>query len=297
MSCSHTVTGATGNTGRVIAESLLAQGHKVRVVGRNAERLQPLVDKGAEAFVGSVEDAEFLAGAYQGVDAVYAMIPPNPQSDDYFAEADRVSKAHVDAIKKAGVKHVVALSSIGAHRPDGTGIIGVLYGFEQDLAGLDGVNVLSLRPAYFMDNIYPQAQLIKAMGFVGSPVAGDVTMPVVHTRDIGEVAAARMSDRGFSGHGVEYVLGPRDISYNEITAALGKAIGQDGLNYIHFPADQALVGFQQFGISENVAKLLVDLSEGVNNGIVLEHYQRTPENTTKTSLEEFAGEFGQLFNQ
>jgi len=141
MSCSHTVTGATGNTGRVIAESLLAQDHKVRVVGRNAERLQPLVDKGAEAFVGSVEDAQFLASAYQGVDAVYAMIPPNPQSDDYVAEADRVSKAHVDAIKKAGVKHVVALSSIGAHRPDGSHravvTAGVLHGQHLPAGSVD----------------------------------------------------------------------------------------------------------------------------------------------------------------
>jgi len=297
MSCSHTVTGATGNTGRVIAEALLAEGHNVRVVGRSVERLQPLVDKGAQAFVGSVEDAQFLASAYQGVDAVYAMIPPNPQSDDYFAEADRISKAHIDAIKETGVKHVVALSSVGAHRPDGNGVVGVLYCFEQDLNGLDGVNVLSLRPSYFMDNVYPQAQLIKAMGFVGTPVAGDVIMPVVHTRDVGEVAAARMSERGFNGHAAEYVLGPRDISYNEITAALGKAIGQDGLNYIQFPADQAIMGFQQFGFSENVAKLLVDLSEGINNGVVLEHFERTPENTTKTSLEDFAKEFAKLFNQ
>jgi uncharacterized protein YbjT (DUF2867 family) len=297
MSCTHAVTGATGNTGRVIAEKLLEDGHAVRVVGRNEERLQPLVDKGAEAFVGSVDDAGFLAKAYEGADVVYVMIPPNPQSKDYVAEADRVSKANVAAIKKAGVKNVVALSSIGAHRPDGVGIVGVLHSLERDLAGLEGVNVLSLRPTYFMDNIYPQAELIKAMGFVGSPVAGDVVMPVVHTRDIGEVAAARMADRGFSGHSHEYILGPRDISYNEITKALGNAIGKANLNYVQFPPDQAVAGLQQFGFSENVAKLIVDLAEGVNNGVVLEDYKRTPENTTKTSLEDFAKEFAQMFGK
>ncbi len=225
------------------------------------------------------------------------MIPPNPQSGDYVAEADRMSKAHVRAIDEAGCRHVVALSSLGAHRPDGNGIVGVLYAFEQDLAELEGVNVLCLRPSYFMDNVYPQAEIIRSMGFVGSPVAGDVSMPVVHTRDIGEVAAARMVERGFEGHGVEYVLGPRDITYNEITAAIGKAIGREDLHYVRFPADQALLGLQHFGYSENVAKLLVELAEGVNSGIVREHYRRTPENTTGTTLEQFAEEFARFYNR
>jgi uncharacterized protein YbjT (DUF2867 family) len=225
------------------------------------------------------------------------MIPPNPQSADYVAEADRISKAHVAAIKKAGVKNVVALSSIGAHRPDGTGVVIVLYNLEQDLAGLEGVNVLALRPSYFMDNILPQVDLIKAMGFMGSPVAGDVSMPVVHTRDVGSVAAARMAERKFTGHSVEYLLGPRNISYNEITETLGNAIGIEDLKYIQFPPDQAVFGLQQFGFSANAAGLIVELSEGVNNGVVTEQYERTPENTTPTSIEDFAKEFAQLFNQ
>jgi uncharacterized protein YbjT (DUF2867 family) len=291
------VTGATGNTGRIIAEKLLEGGHSVRVVGRSAERLQPLVDKGAVAFVGGVDDVDLLAKAYEGADSVYAMIPPNPASIDYVAEADTISKAHVAAIRNSGVGHVVALSSVGAHRPDGVGVVGVLYNFEQDLAGLEGVNVLSLRPTYFMDNIYPQEQIIKAMGFMGGPVAGDVSMPVVHTRDVGAVAAARMADRGFTGHSVEYILGPRDISYNEITEALGKAIGREDLKYVQFPGDQAVFGLQQFGFSENSARLIVELADGVNNGVVLEHCERTPENTTPTTLEEFAEEFGRLYNQ
>lgn len=297
MSCTHTVTGATGNTGRIIAELLLEGGHNVRVVGRDAKRLQPLVDKGATACVGSVDDAEFLTRAYEGADAVYAMIPPNLQSEDYVAYADKMSKAHVAAIRDAGVKNVVALSSVGAHRPDRNGVVQVLYNFEQDLNTLDGVNVLALRPSYFMDNIYPQVDLIKAMGFVGSPVAGDVKQPVVHTRDIGQVAAARLADLSFDGHSVEYILGERDVSYNEITEALRKALGMADLAYVHFPPDQAVAGLQQFGFSKNAAGLIVELSDGINNGQVLEHYKRTPDNTTPTSLEEFAEEFAQLYNQ
>ncbi len=92
-------------------------------------------------------------------------------------------------------------------------------------------------------------------------------------------------------------MGERDISYKEITAVLGKAIGKDDLAYVQFPADQAVAGLQQFGMSKNVAGLVVELSDGINNGVLLEDHKRTPENTTKTSIEEFAKEFAQLFDR
>ena len=62
----YVVTGATPNTGRVIAETLLAKGEKVRAIGRDAEHLQSLVEKRAEAFVGSVTDGSAMRRAFQG---------------------------------------------------------------------------------------------------------------------------------------------------------------------------------------------------------------------------------------
>lgn len=297
MASTYTITGATGNTGRLAAEILLDARHNVRVVGRNAERLQPLVDRGAEAVIGNLEDVELLTRAYRGADAVYAMIPPHIQAEDYVAYADRISKAHTAAIQAAGVQNVVALSSIGAHRPDRNGIVRVLYHFEQDLGELTGVNVLALRPSYFMDNLYPQVDIIKAMGFAGGPVAGDRTMPVVHTRDIARVVAARLIAPLRDGYSVEYILGERDLCYNEIVQVLGEAIGKPDLNYIEFPPEQARMGLSQFGFSPNVASLIVELAEGVNDGSVVEQFERTPENTTETSIEMFAEEFAKLYTQ
>ncbi len=297
MSKTYAITGATGNTGRIAADILLDTGATVRVVGRSADRLQPLVDKGAEPIVGNMDDADLLAGAYKGADAVYAMIPPNVQSEDYVADAARISASHVAAIQAAGVSNVVALSSIGAHRPDHNGVVKVLYHFEQELGGLDGVNVLALRPSYFMDNLYPQADIIKALGFAGGPVLGDVKMPVVHTRDIGRVVAARLTEPLASGFSIEYILGERDISYNEMVEKLAEAIGRPDLNYVPFPPEQAIMGLKQFGFSDSAAKLIVELAQGVNDGHVLEQFERTPANTTETSIEMFAKEFAQIFSQ
>ncbi len=239
MANTYTITGATGNIGKRITEHLLDTGHKVRAVARNVEKLQTLVDKGAEAFSGSLEDTEFLTRAYQGSDAVFAMIPPNFQSNDFRTFQNDIAKSHISAIKSAGLKKVVALSSLGAHLTEGAGIVQGLNDFEQHLNNLQDVNVLVLRPAYFMENIYMQMDVIKNMGRTGSPLAPDVSQPVVATKDIAAVTAQRLSDLAIKGHSIEYILGQRNLTYTDITRALGKAIGREDLKYVQFPYEDA----------------------------------------------------------
>src|SRR5258707_12255687 len=117
----YVITGATGNTGSGAAEKLLASGEKVRVVGRDAKRLERFTQKGAEAFVADVTDAAALEKVFSGAKAVYAMIPPNHSSPDVSAYQERVSDALASAIKKSDVTHVVALSSMGADKSEKLG--------------------------------------------------------------------------------------------------------------------------------------------------------------------------------
>jgi uncharacterized protein YbjT (DUF2867 family) len=295
MANTYTITGATGNIGKRITENLLDAGHKVRAVARNVEKLQALVDKGAEAFSGSLEDTEFLTRAYQGSDVVFAMTPPDYQSIDFRAFQNNIAKSHVSAIKSAGVENVVALSSIGAHLSEGTGVVQGLYDFEQQLSNFQDVNVIVLRPAYFMENIYTQMDIIKNMGITGSPLAPDVSQPVVATKDIAAVAARRLSDLAIKGHSIEYILGQRDLSYTDITRALGNALGKEDLKYVQFPYEDDHKAMVDMGMTDNVAGLLVDLARSINDGIIFSHCERTAENTTETSIEEFAKEFAAAY--
>ena len=117
------ITGATGNTGSVAAKALLAKGEKVRAIGHHQQRLQPLVALGAEAFVGNASDAASMTTAFKNADAVYLMIPPSMEAENYRAYQNGISDAYAAAIKASGVKYVVALSSLGAQHPQGTGPI------------------------------------------------------------------------------------------------------------------------------------------------------------------------------
>ena len=73
MPNTYAIIGATGNIGRQITEKLLTEGHHVRAIARTAEKLQTLVDKGAESHTGSVEDTAFLTEAYRGVNGIFAI--------------------------------------------------------------------------------------------------------------------------------------------------------------------------------------------------------------------------------
>jgi NAD(P)H dehydrogenase (quinone) len=74
MATAVAITGATGNIGRALAERLLKRGVSVRAIGRTADRLRPLLARGAEAHVGDLRDPDFLARAFRGAGAVFAMI-------------------------------------------------------------------------------------------------------------------------------------------------------------------------------------------------------------------------------
>lgn len=286
----YVVTGATGNIGRVLAEKLLAAGCRVRVIGRSEERLRSLTEKGAKSLVGSLDDADFLTRAFRDARVVFTMIPPNLTAEDFRSYQNLVGEAMAAAIERAGVTHVVNLSSMGGHLAEGTGPIKGLYDHEQRLNRMPNLNVVHLRPTFFMENLLTGIEIIKKMGINGGATRADVAAPMIATKDIAEAAAQLMLNPTFTGKQARELLGPRDYTMVEATKAMGKAIGRENLQYLQVPYEvvrQAMVGQ---GLSENVADELIELARASNEGLLKPTEARTTENTTPTTLEEFATE-------
>jgi uncharacterized protein YbjT (DUF2867 family) len=286
----YVVTGATGNTGRVIANRLLDAGKKVRVISRSSEHLKLFVARGAEPFVADLSDSAALAKAFAGAEAVYAMIPPSATSQDYRAEQRRASETIAGALQTAGVKHVVALSSVGADKPSGTGPVAGLHEFENKLNTISGLNVVHLRPGYFMENTLGQAQAIRAIGKVAGPLNGDLKMPFIATQDIGNAAADLLLKLEFTGKQTHELHGQRDLSYNDVAGIIGKAIENPGLQYVQLPAEQIKPVFIQLGMSANIADLILEMSAALNSGHMRALEPRSAQNTTPTSYETFVSE-------
>jgi uncharacterized protein YbjT (DUF2867 family) len=286
----YAIMGATGNTGSIVAKTLLGRNEKVRAIGRSADRLTPLTAEGAEPFVGDVSDAAALTKAFSGAKAVYAMIPPSSTSDDYRAEQDRVTNAIAEAVQDAAVEYVVSLSSVGADQPQGTGPVAGLHNLEQTLNRIPDLNVLHLRPGYFMENTLAQIGIIKTMGLTAGPLRPDLMLPMIATRDIGRAAASALLALDFTGKQTHELLGERDLSYAEGATIIGEAIGKPGLKYLQVPDQQVRGAFLQMGMSANVADLILEMSAALNSGVMKSLEERTAENSTPTSFETFVAE-------
>ena len=284
------VLGASGHTGHVVANNLLARGQKVRVVGRSADRLQSLAAKGAEVSVADATDAPALTKALRGADAAYVLVPPELSGSNYRAFQDRVSDAIAASVENAGVKNVVSLSSIGADKSSGTGPVVGLYNLEQKLNQIDGANVLHLRAGYFMENTLPQVAVIRMMGSMAGPVRPDLKLPMIATRDIGDAAADALVRQEFRGKQTKELLGQRDIDYVEVASIIGKAIGKPSLGYVQAPDDQLRAAMVQMGMSANFVGLILEMAGALNSGYMKALEPRTSANTTPTSFETFVQE-------
>ena len=294
----YVITGATGHTGTIAAKTLLARGHSVRVLGRSVERLRPLTSQGAEQFLCDLTDVARLTQAFQGAQAVYALIPPDITSNDYRAFQDRVSDAIATAVAGANVKFVVSLSSFGADKADKTGPVVGLHNLEQKLNQIDGLNALHLRPGYFMENTLPQVSLIRKLGTGLGPIRPELKLPMIATRDIGSAVGEALLQLNFKGKQTRELLGQRDLTMPEALTVIGKAIGKPDLGYAQVTGEQFVAALSQFGFSQSFANLMMEMVEALNTGHMRALEPRTPRNTTPTSYEAFiAEEFVPAFKQ
>ncbi|MDQ3846225.1 MAG: NmrA family NAD(P)-binding protein, partial [Bacteroidota bacterium] len=289
-------TGSAGHVTKPLSEKLLAAGHDVTVIGRNAENVKPLTDKGAKAALGSVEDVKFLQQTFSGVDAVYTMVPPYFGAADWKSYIEQIGKNYAEAIKASGVKYAVNLSSVGAHLPHGCGTVSGLYRVEKILNELDGVHIKHLRPGYFFQNFLSNVSMVKHMNILGGNFGpADTEIMLAEPDDIAEAAAEELQNLNFTGHSVRYIASDERTT-GDIAKVLGTAIGKPDLPWVAFSDEQTLGGMQQAGLPEEVARNYTEMGAAIRSGIFSEDYWANRPRLSKTKLEDFAPAFAAAYN-
>jgi len=251
------IAGVSGNTGSIVANHLLDQGHPVRVIVRDAAKGEPWRARGAEVAVAALEDTAALTRALTGARGAYLLLPPKPGSADPIADNRAVTASLRAAVTAAKVPHVVLLSSIGAQHADGTGPIQTLHVAEQELAA-SGAALTAVRAAYFAENWKLSLGMLPTLPTF---LPADVAIPTVSTRDIGRVAAAALVEGGRGTQVIE-LSGPQDVSPDDVAAAVGATS-------VHVaPLDAVVPTFTGFGMSPQMAELYRELYAGVASGRV-----------------------------
>lgn len=259
------VLGASGNTGKVVAETLLSQKNNVRVVVRDAAKGQAWKKAGADVSIADVEDGAALERAFSGATGAYVLLPPNFSSTQVRVDNNRRASTIAAAIDAAGVPHVVMLSSIGAHQPDGTGpVLGLRDAEATFTRGRAAATFV--RAAYFMEN-WSSALLGVAQGVLPTFLLADKAIPLVATRDIG-TAAARLLAEGGSGKRIIELAGPCEYSPRDVAAALARVVGKP-IAVQEAPEEAIAPAVTSAGMNAEWARLFQELTHGLNAGIVV----------------------------
>ena len=181
------VTGSLGHISKPLIEELVQKGHSATVISSTEERHKDIEDSGANAAVGSLEDADFLTKTFTGADAAYCMIPPNNYFDqnlDLPAYYRRIAGNYAQAVEQSGVKRVVYLSSVGAHLDQNSGIIIGHHEGEKIMNKLKDVVITFMRPVGFYYNLYGFVPTIKNEGVIAANFGADDDLIWVSPTDI-----------------------------------------------------------------------------------------------------------------
>ena len=257
------VFGVTGNTGKVVADTLLSAGKPVRVVVRDAKKGEPWKQKGAEVAVASVDDAAAVEAALRGASGAYVLLPPDYASHTNLADKKRQVDALVAAIPASGVGHVVLLSSVGAQHPDGTGPIKSLYDAEKRLSAV-GVPMTFLRAPYFMENWASVLGPAKAEGKLYATF--ERSIPMIATKDIGKAAASLLVE-GASKTQIVHLHGPAEHAPSDVAAALSRLLSRE-VTVVLIPKAHRVGALTAAGLTEDLAGLFAEMGEGVDAGLV-----------------------------
>ena len=281
------VTAPTGHIGSQILANLLPEDEAVRVVVRDPEKLPAPVRDRAEIVVGSHRDRDVVARAFAGADTVFWLMPADPTAPTPYDSYVGASLPAANAVVRHGVERVVSISALGREVQRYAGYVSASLAMD-DLFRSTGAHFRALTMPSFMDNLLWQVDSIKKDGVISGTQPGDLKAPAAATRDIAAVATRLLLDHTWTGQDSLGVLGPEDLSANDMAAILTEVLGTP-VRYARGSREEDKQNFLRYGYSDGMARGMIDMDiakeHGLDNALA-----RTAENTTPTSFRQWAAE-------
>lgn len=275
------ITTPTGQIGSQVLAKVLDGGKPIRVIARDASKLDPTVRDRVEVVEGSHGDAEIVDRAFAGADAVFWLVPASPQADTAHAAYVDFSRPAIEALAKHDVRRVIGISALGrgTDLAEHAGHVTATLALDDLIAGT-GVAYRALTMPAFMDNLIWQAGAIRDAGRFFSLIAGDRRVPSCATRDIAAAAARLLLDDAWDGVGQQAVLGPEDLSFDDMARIMSDVLGKEA-RYQQITPEAFEERMLAQGMSEGMARATVDMIVAKDHG--LDNAEpRTPEATTPT---------------
>jgi uncharacterized protein YbjT (DUF2867 family) len=279
------VTTPAGNVGSRVARLLIQAGVRPTLLARHPARLDQALREQADVVEADLSDADAVVRATREADALLWVAPPTADPDaDPVAWYARLGANAARAVTENGIGRTVFLSSIGAEMRAGAGEIDGLARTEELLDAI-GATVLNLRCGYFFTNLLGQVDSIRE-GVLKLPMALDFAQPWVDPRDIGEIAAARLLSAGWTGHHVQAVHGPEDLTLSRVAAIVSQATGHP-VRAETMSEDALRRSLRSLGLGDNQVEGFVGMSAVMRDDFIAED-KRSILTTTPTTLAAWA---------
>ena len=281
------ITTPTGNIGSQVLQDLLSNRESIRVITRDPNRLEPETRNRVEIVVGSHGDGAVVNRAFQDADSVFWVVPPDPRAASVETAYVDFARPAAKALRQQGVKRVVGVSALGRGTPWAThaGLATASFAMD-DLIASSGVSYRALTMPSFMDNLLRQFEAITKNGVFALPIDGDRKLPSAATCDVARVAARLLLDHSWTGVASVPVLGPEDLSYNDMARALSEVLGRP-VRFERISNDAFKARLMGRGMSDAMAQGNVDMWIAKGNGID-NAVKRTPESSTPTTFRDWA---------
>jgi uncharacterized protein YbjT (DUF2867 family) len=256
------VMGITGKVGGATAKHLLAQGKEVRALVRNREKAAKWADEGVQLVDGDWNDSAAIEMALRGVEGAFVMLPAVWAPSPDYREAKAVIASYFGALAQAAPPRVVALSSMGANRTSGLGMITALSLLEQGFRDLT-LPIAYVRAGGFFENFLYGLQVAQGGTLPVYYNPTDRKSAMVATDDIGAEIAALLTGPAWSGHRV-IELGSM-VSADEVATQLGEVLKVD-VKAFAIPRAGWPAAFEQLGIPKGHTGPAEAMFDAVNSG-------------------------------
>jgi uncharacterized protein YbjT (DUF2867 family) len=278
------ITTPTGAIGRQLLEKLLDTKEELRLIVRDASKLPVKMREGVEVIEGSHGDPEVVDKAFLGAGSVFWLVPPNFQAVSLEQAYVGFTRPAAEAIRKHAVERVVVVSALGRGWPRHTGYVSASIAMD-DLIESTGVSCRVLTMPGFMDNTLRQIQPIKNQGVFFGTHDPDLKLPYCSTGDIATVASKWLLDTSWTGQQDVPVLGPEDLSCNDMAQILSDVLGKP-IRYQQIPFAALKTQLKERGASDAMAQGMIDMVVAKNEGLD-RMVPRTPEGTTPTTFRQW----------
>lgn len=257
------VTTPTGNVGSKVVLALLRAGHRPTVLLRDSSKLSAEVLAKVDVVEGSLTDSSALDRAFTGADSVFFVSPPDYTAADPTAHYRVIAEAVIASLNRTGVNRIVHLSGSWVSDQTGRGMLDGIALTESILDGLDA-NIHHLRPGFFYENFFFQADSIRA-GQYYSSISPEVALPFIAAKDIAEVAALWLLNPNWTGKTYQELSGPRVMTGPEALAEVSRGIGHK-VDYVQVPEEAVVESFLSTGASRGTSEAYGLMLRAVSSG-------------------------------